>query len=85
VVYLDEDYIDFSDESGALKLKRYYKNDYEGLVIDSTPGIVNAIANLNLSASFYTLDCRHTNDRLQDIQVFLASKFQVSTHDEGAQ
>ena len=85
VVYLDEDYIDFSDESGALKLKRYYKNDFEGLVVDSAPGIVNAIANLNLSASVYTLDCRHTNDRLQDIQVFLASKFQVSTHDEGAQ
>lgn len=85
VVYLDEDYIDFSDESGALKLKRYYKNDYEGPVIDSAPGIVNAIANPNLSASIYTLDCRHTNDRLQDIQDFLASRFQVSTHDEGAQ
>ena len=60
-IYVTPDMISLEGlEFGVVDMRRYYKNDWHGIVLDK---ITSADAP-SLQAQIYSLDCRHTQDNL---------------------
>ena len=75
--YLNEDYLSIKSNDvlglgdrldATFDLYRYYKNEWQAIISDRKGGN---------SVHVYTLDCRHTNDELDDLKTAFKSHFKA--------
>ncbi|MDB2424094.1 hypothetical protein N9X05_19445 [Paracoccaceae bacterium] len=69
-VFFGKDRINFMNHYQKISINRYYKNDWEVMVVKTAP-YYRHIAENPLITQTYTLDCRHKVDKIDEIINFI--------------